>query len=234
MPDEIFDNETGSDELEESTESGVSEAEAEETEEEVETPKQTVPEWVKRELQEARQARQRAEQETHALRMQAAQFQFQNAQQKEAVLDPQMDELRKILKPILDAELAPERERRMALEKSLALQEQVIQADTNIRIIQNELGSDWDAARPLMTEYLESRNERTRNAILENPELFIEKAKELVEKSRNGGNKVAKALQKTKLKHESGDSPRVSKANFDPATAPEKEFNAYLRTRGYL
>lgn len=234
MPDEIFDNETGSDELEESTESETSEAEAEETEEEVETPRQTVPEWVKRELQEARTARQRAEQETHALRMQAAQFQFQSAQQKEAVLDPQMDELRKILKPILDAELAPERQRREALEKSLQLQEQVIQADTNIRIIQNELGSDWDAARPLMTEYLESRNERTRNAILENPELFIEKARELVEKSRNGGNKVAKALQKTKLKHESGDSPRVSKTNFDPAAASDAEFNKYLRSRGIL
>lgn len=235
MPDEIFDNETGSDELEESTELVDTEAEVEaEADQEVEKPKQTVPEWVKRELQEARQARQRAEQETHALRMQAAQFQFQSNQQKEAVLDPQMDELRKILKPILDAELAPERERRKALEQSLALQEQVIQADTNIRIIQNELGSDWESARPLMTEYLESRNERTRNAILENPELFIEKARELVEKSRNGGNKVAKALQKTKLKHESGDSPKVNSTNFDPNTASEKEFNAYLRKRGIL
>lgn len=230
MPEE-FDNEIGENQ-EAEPEVVDSEAEAEETEEEApERPKaKTVP---LAELQAERQSRQRAEQELHALRMQAAQFQFQNQQQKQAVLDPQMDELRKILKPIIDAELEPERERRMALERALQQYEQVTQADTNIRIIQNELGSDWDAARPLMTEYLESRSERTRNAILENPDLFIEKARELIGKSRSGDNKVAKAVLKSKAKHESGDSPR-NKPAFDPATASEKEFNAYLRSRGIL
>jgi hypothetical protein len=231
MPDEVFDNESGEDQ-EVGTEVADPDAEAEETEEpEPERPK--VKQVPLAELQAERQSRQRLEQELHALRMQAAQFQFNNQQQQQAVLDPQMDELRKILKPIMDAELAPERERRMALERSVAQYEQVIQADTNIRIIQNELGSDWDTARPLMTEYLESRSERTRNAILENPDLFIEKARELIEKS-NSPKSVAKAVLKSKIKHESGDAPRAAKPAFDPATASEKQFNDYLRSRGIL
>lgn len=234
MPDEIFDNETGSEESEETTGSVESEVEAEDAEEEVVAKDNEPPKWVQQELKAARERAQRAEQDAQQLRMQFAQFQFQNQKQQEAVLNPEMDELRKILKPILDAELAPERERRMALEKSLALQEQVIQADTNIRIIQNELGSDWEEARRLMVPYLESKSERSRNSLLENPDLFIEKAQELLEKSRNGNNKVAKAVLKTKMKHESGDSPRVNKSGFDPATASEKEFNAYLRSRGIL
>jgi len=231
MPDE-FENEIG-EETEEGTEVVESEAEAEETEEAQPTPPKvkTVP---LSELQAERQSRQRVEQELHALRMQAAQFQFQNQQQKQAVLDPQMDELRKILKPIIDAEMEPERQRREALERAVQQYEQVTQADTNIRIIQNELGSDWDAARPLMTEYLESRSERTRNAVLENPDLFIEKARELLAASRNTGSKVVKAVLKSKAKHESGDSPRQNTSGFDPATASEKEFNAYLRKRGIL
>lgn len=234
MPDEVFDNEND-EQVEEVTEVVESEAEAEETEEAPEPQKNKPPEWVMRELQEARQAKQRAEQEAYALRMQAAQFQFQNQAQQKAVLDPQMDELRKILKPILDAELEPERQRLKAYEQSLNQYQQITQADTNIRIIQNELGGDWDAARPLMTEYLESRSERTRNAILENPDLFIEKARELLDKSRSqSGSKVVKAVLKSKAKHETGDSPRQSNSNFDPATASEKEFNAYLRKRGIL
>jgi hypothetical protein len=230
MPEE-FDNEIDG-EVEESSEVIESEAEAEETEEETPAPKaKTVP---LAELQAERQSRQRVEQELHALRMQAANFQFQNQAQQKAVLDPQMDELRKILKPIMDAELQPERERLRAFEQSLQMQQQVSQADTNIRIIQNELGSDWDAARPLMTEYLESRSERTRNAVLENPDLFIEKARELLDKTRSDGSKVVKAVLKSKAKHESGDTPRQSNSNFDPGTASEKEFNAYLRKRGIL
>ena len=230
MPEE-FDSEIG-----ESTEGEPevvdSEAEAEETEEEAPAPPKAkqVP---LAELQAERQSRQRLEQELHALRMQAAQFQFQNQAQQKAVLDPQMDELRKILKPIMDAEYEPERQRLQALEQSLQMQQQVVQADTNIRIIQNELGGDWDAARPLMTEYLESRSDRTRNAILENPDLFIEKARELLAKSRDGGNKVAKAVLKSKAKHESGDTPR-QKPSFDPATASDEVFNKYLRSRGIL
>lgn len=234
MPED-FENEIDS-QVEEEPEVVESEAEAEETEEEPPaTQKAKPPQWVTQELQEARQKAQRAEQEAHALRMQFAQFQFQNQAQQKAVLDPQMDELRKILKPILDAEMEPERERRKVLEQQLAQYQQVTQADTNIRIIQNELGPDWDAARPLMTEYLESRSERTRNAVLENPDLFIEKARELLDKSRSqSGSKVVKAVLKSKAKHESGDSPRQSSSNFDPATASEKEFNAYLRKRGIL
>jgi hypothetical protein len=231
MPEE-FDNEIG-EETEEGTEVVESEAEAEETEEAPPAPPKakTVP---LSELQAERQSRQRVEQELHALRMQAAQFQFQNQKQQQAVLDPQMDELRKILKPIMDAEFEPERQRLKAFEESLQLQQQVVQADTNIRIIQNELGSDWDAARPLMTEYLESRSERTRNAVLENPDLFIEKARELLASSRNTGSKVVKAALKSKAKHESGDSPRQKPSGLDPATASDKEFNAYLRSRGIL
>lgn len=230
MPDE-FENEIDG-EVEEGSEVVESEAEAEETQEETPAPKAKVVPLA--ELQAERQSRQRAEQEAHALRMQFAQFQFQNQAQQKAVLDPQMDELRKILKPILDAEMEPERERRKVLEQQLAQYQQVTQADTNIRIIQNELGADWDAARPLMTEYLESRSERTRNAVLENPDLFIEKARELLGKTRSDGSKVVKAVLKSKAKHESGDSPRQSNSNFDPATASEKEFNAYLRKRGIL
>jgi hypothetical protein len=231
MPEE-FENEIDG-EVEETTEVVESEAEAEETPEETPAPKaKTVP---LAELQAERQSRQRVEQELHALRMQAAQFQFQNQAQQKAVLDPQMDELRKILKPIMDAELQPERERLRAFEQSLQMQQQVTQADTNIRIIQNELGSDWDAARPLMTEYLESRSPSTRNAILENPDLFIDKARELMDKkSREKGNNVVKAVLKSKAKHESGDTPRQSNSTFDPGTASEKEFNAYLRKRGIL
>ncbi len=230
MPED-FENEIDG-EVEEGSEVVESEAEAEETQDETPAPKAKVVPLA--ELQAERQSRQRVEQELHALRMQAAQFQFQNQAQQKAALDPQMDELRKILKPIMDAELEPERERLRALQQSVLMQEQVTQADTNIRIIQNELGSDWDAARGLMTEYLESRSERTRNAVLENPDLFIEKARELLDKSRNNGSKVVKAVLKSKAKHESGDSPRQGNSNFDPATASEKEFNAYLRKRGIL
>lgn len=231
MPNE-FDNEIGENE-EQETEVVSSEAEAEETEEpEPSRPKAKVVPLE--ELQAERQSRQRVEQELHALRMQAAQFQFQNQQQQKAVLDPQMDELRKILKPILDAELEPERQRRQALEQSVAQYQQITQADTNIRIIQNELGSDYDEARTLMVEYLDSVGDRTRNALLENPELFIDKARTLVEKSHSGGNKIAKAVMKSKAKHESGESQRQSSSEFNPATASDKEFNSYLRKRGIL
>lgn len=230
MPEEI-DNEIDG-EVEEPSEVVESEAEAEETEEETPAPKaKMVP---LSELQAERQSHQMVKQELHALRMQAANFQYQSQAQQKAALDPQMDELRKILKPIMDAEFEPERQRLKAFEQSLQMQQQVTQADTNIRIIQNELGGDWDAARPLMTEYLESRSERTRNAVLENPDLFIEKARELLGKTRSDGNKVVKAVLKSKAKHESGDTPRQSNSTFDPNTASDKDFNAYLRKRGIL
>lgn len=232
MPDE-FDNEIGESEEQES-EVSTSEAEAEETEEQPEPSRPKAKVVPLEELQAERQARQRAEQDAYALRMQAAQFQFQNQQQQKAVLDPQMDELRKILKPILDAELEPERQRRLALEQSLAQYQQITQADTNIRIIQNELGADYDDARQLMVDYLDSVSERTRNALLENPELFIDKSRSLLEKSRSNGSKVAKAVMKSKAKHESGESQRQSSTEFNPATASDKEFNAYLRKRGIL
>lgn len=233
MPEEMFDNEIDG-EVEEGSEVIESEAEAEGTEEAEPKPeKHEPPKWVMRELQEARQAKQRAEQEAHALRMQAAQFQFQSQQQKKAVLDPEQDQLRQILKPILDAELEPERQRRLALEEAVKNYEQIAQVDTNIRIIQNELGDDYELGRKLMVPYLESRPERSRNALLENPDLFIEKAQELIEKSRSNGSKVAKAVLKSKMKHETGDSPKP-KTDFDPSAASEKDFNAYLRSRGIL
>lgn len=234
MPDEMFDNETGSDEQELSAESAESEVEAEEAEEEESgSKKPDIPEWVKEELRSNRESRQRAEQEAHALRMQFAQFQFQNQQVQKKVLDPEQDQLRQLLRPILDAELEPERERRKALEEANYNLQQVIQADTNIRLIESALGDDYDEARKLMIPYLESKSERSRNSLLENPDLFIEKAQELLDKSRI--KKVASGVQKARAKHEGGETNQRSRnSNFDPATASDEEFNKYLRSRGIL
>lgn len=233
MPDEIFDNETN-EELEGSEESVESEVEAEDTEEqESGSKKSDIPDWVKEELRANREARQNAERDAHNLRMQFAQFQFQNQSVQKKVLDPEQSQLRELLKPILDAELEPERERRKALEEANYNLQQVIQADTNIRTIENALGDDYNEARKLMIPYLESKSERARNSLLENPDLFIEKAQELLEKSRL--KKVTTGVQKARAKHEGGETTNRSKSsNFDPATASDEEFNKYLRSRGIL
>ena len=214
-------------------ESEVEEQESSEVEAEEPEPKPKEKHVPLAELQAERAQRQQLANELQALRMQVANMQL-TTQQRQAVLDPQQEELRKILLPILEAERAPERERVRALEEANATLQQVLQADTNINIIRNELGSEWDDARVLMSRYLEGVSERTRNVYLENPELFVDKARALVRDAKKSGS-ISKSVQKSKTKHEAGSGQSGSHTKpFDPSELSDAEFKKYLAKRGIL
>ena len=214
-------------------ESEVEEQESSEVEAEEPEPKPKEKHVPLAELQAERAQRQQLANELQALRMQVANMQL-TTQQRQAVLDPQQEELRKILLPILEAERAPERERVRALEEANATLQQVLQADTNINIIRNELGGEWDDARVLMSRYLEGVSERTRNVYLENPELFVDKARALVRDAKKSGS-ISKSVQKSKTKHEAGSGQSGSPTKpFDPSELSDAEFKKYLAKRGIL